>query len=147
MIELNPFGLNDIPAIMVMEAAADSTDFIVKYDIEQHQINSHDPTIIYLKICRDQILSGFFILVLDQDGISVEFRRIVVAEKGKGTGQKAITLMEDYCTQQLKRDRVWLDVFENNRRGRHIYQKLGYHEFGRSEHNGSALILMEKNLS
>jgi len=146
MIELKPFEAEDIPAIMAMEAASDATDHIIKYDVARHEKNLHDSTIFYLNICRDQILAGFFILALEQDNRSVEFRRIVVGEKGRGTGQQAISLMEEYCKQQLKRHRVWLDVFEHNQRGRHIYEKLGYREFGRSELNGSVLILMERTL-
>ena len=146
MIELKPFETEDIPAIMSMETASDTSDYIIEYDDTKHHDNLANSAIVYLKICRDGKIAGFFILALEDNNHSVEFRRIVVGDKGKGTGQQAIALMEDYCARQLNRKRIWLDVFAHNQRGRHIYEKLGYQEFDRYELNGSVLILLEKPL-
>jgi RimJ/RimL family protein N-acetyltransferase len=76
----------------------------------------------------------------------VEFRRVVVADKDKGIGQLAIAAMERFCRAELERKRIWLDVFESNHRGRHVYEKLGYQRFGESSHPGGKLLLYEKAL-
>jgi RimJ/RimL family protein N-acetyltransferase len=77
---------------------------------------------------------------------TVEFRRIVVASKGKGLGQLAIKEMEQYCAEHLNCSKVWLDVFESNSRGIHIYQKLGYTQFKEALYEGRSLLFMEKRL-
>ena len=84
--------------------------------------------------------------MLDSEPNSVEFRRVVVSDKGKGVGQSAITAMEQFCRTQLQRTRIWLDVFEYNNRGRHIYEKLGYERYGESDHEGRRLLLYQKKL-
>ncbi|MBO2649734.1 hypothetical protein I6M51_10365 [Shewanella algae] len=53
-------------------------------------------------------------------------------------------LMEEYCLNELNASRIWLDVFDINEVGRHIYQKLGYCEFDTTEVNGKRLLFMQK---
>jgi RimJ/RimL family protein N-acetyltransferase len=105
-----------------------------------------DPGLVYLRIIADDKLKGFVMLALDPDQSSVEFRRIVVSTKGLGIGQSAIAKMEEFCRVELGRSRIWLDVFEYNHRGRHIYEKLGYRRFGESVIDGNVLLLYEKTL-
>ncbi|MFV7759751.1 hypothetical protein ACNPKZ_04255 [Shewanella algae] len=45
---------------------------------------------------------------------------------------------------ELNASRIWLDVFDINQVGRHIYQKLGYCEFDATEVNGKRLLFMQK---
>jgi len=100
--------------------------------------------VIYLSIMNQGDISGFIILSSDNDFKDIEFRRIVVASKGKGVGQLAIKAMEQYCAAILKANRIWLDVFETNNRGQHIYQKLGYKVFKSENLNSKALLYMDK---
>jgi RimJ/RimL family protein N-acetyltransferase len=58
----------------------------------------------------------------------------------------AITLMEDFCRLQLALTRVWLNVFEFNHRGIHVYEKLGYRYFKSTELDGKVLLYYEKDL-
>jgi RimJ/RimL family protein N-acetyltransferase len=146
MIELHKATIDDVPAFVAMEQAMDTTKFIVPYSRAKHERNISDPSLVYLKIIVDGVLAGFFILCLDVDGRSVEFRRIVVADKGRGVGQLAITQMENFCRTHLGRKRIWLDVFEYNQRGRHIYEKLGYEKFGETDYGSGRLWLYEKML-
>ena len=85
-------------------------------------------------------------LALDPDNTSVEFRRIVIAQKGMGLGQAAIHAMEGYCRERLGRSRIWLDVFDFNQRGQHIYEKLGYRRFAKSELENNVLFFYNKSL-
>ena len=145
-LELTPATADDAARFAAMEQSADAAPFIIPYTLDDHRRKIAQPGMVYLRILREGALSGFFILALDSDAHSVEFRRIVVAEKGKGIGQAAISVMERYCARELGRLRIWLDVFEHNARGRHIYEKLGYRKFGESEHAGRKLLLYEKEL-
>ncbi|NEQ52512.1 MAG: GNAT family N-acetyltransferase [Leptolyngbya sp. SIO3F4] len=130
-----------------METVQGTAEFIIPYTLSKHYVEFSKPNVHYLSIIGNKDLAGFIMLVLDPDKVSVEFRRIVVATKGIGTGQAAITAMENYCQVHLKRQRIWLDVFEFNQRGRHIYEKLGYSRFNQGNYQGKALILYEKSFS
>lgn len=129
-----------------LEQAPDTKQFVLPYSETEHARNILNSSFVYLRILDAGELVGFFILVLDSEPNSVEFRRVVVSDKGKGVGQSAITAMEQFCRTQLQRTRVWLDVFEYNNRGRHIYEKLGYERYGESDHEGRRLLLYQKRL-
>ncbi|RZM81285.1 N-acetyltransferase [Pseudoalteromonas rubra] len=143
MIELKESNPSDITRFVEMEVAADTSGFILPYSAEQHCAAMAQPHIVYLSIYDSQSLVGFIILAREGE-TSVEFRRIVVGVKGRGIGQQALSQMEQYCVDVLKCKRIWLDVFADNTRGIHIYQKLGYTLFERGEHQGRALLYMEK---
>jgi diamine N-acetyltransferase len=134
----------DVPAFVAMEQGLDTREFIMPYSREEHLEKIADPSVIYLRILKQGLLVGFFILSLDANQKSVEFRRIVVATKGAGIGQTAIALMERFCRATLGCTRIWLDVFEHNARGRHIYEKLGYRRCGQQTYGNSLLLLYEK---
>jgi len=144
MIELTPLQIQDLPKIIEMESAEDTSKFIMAYSQEQHQVEMNKPNIKYLTITKQNIICGFIILATDNNFQDVEFRRIVVDAKGEGIGQLAIAAMETYCLKQFNTLRVWLDVFEANTRGQHIYQKLGYNVFKSENLNSNTLLYMDK---
>ena len=129
-----------------MERDADTAPNIAPYSHEQHLEEFNREDIVYLSIYDNHELAGFFILALDPDNTSVEFRRIVVARKDTGTGQQAITQMEKYCREVLQCQRVWLDVFDYNQRGQHVYEKLGYVRFDKKDYHGKILLCYQKSL-
>ncbi|TOP74542.1 histone acetyltransferase [Vibrio parahaemolyticus] len=143
MLELRESVAEEASAFVEMERSHDTKDFVIPYSLEKHRnlIESND--VIYLSLYYKNELSGFMILSQESEGV-VEFRRIVVASKGKGFGQFAIKTMEQYCRENLKCSKVWLDVFEQNSRGIHIYQKLGYTQFKEVNYDGNRLLFMEK---
>lgn len=146
MVRVERADRGDIPRFVDMEQEEGTREFIAPYGSDVHHERFTDPDTIYLRIVNDEELAGFFLLALDSDGRSIEFRRIVVASKGCGIGQNAIPVMEEYCRSSLGRIRIWLDVFEDNVRGRHVYEKLGYTRYGESELEGKRLLLYEKEI-
>lgn len=146
MIELKPATPAVLADIVAMERAADTADFIIPCSVDEHRRRMADDHVVYLTVLEADTLVGFIVLVLDDDGRSVEFRRIVIGKKGLGLGQQAIGNMEAYCRDVLARSRIWLDVFEHNSRGRYLYEKLGYVLFAEAVHDGRALLLYEKTL-
>jgi RimJ/RimL family protein N-acetyltransferase len=54
--------------------------------------------------------------------------------------------MENYCHERLGRSRIWLGVFDFNQRGQHIYEKLGYRRFAKSEVEDKVLFFYGKPL-
>lgn len=135
---------DDACLFAAMEQAVDARPFIIPASSADHRRDLRDPDFVYLRIVDEGVVAGFVILVLDADRRSVEFRRIVVALKGRGVGQRAIARMEDFCRERLGRHRLWLDVFERNDRARHIYEKCGYRKHGEADHPAGRLWLYEK---
>ncbi|MGL1166792.1 GNAT family N-acetyltransferase [Vibrio parahaemolyticus] len=143
MLELRKSVIEEASAFVEMEHSHDTKDFVIPYPLEKHRILIESSDVIYLSLYYKSELSGFMILSQENQD-TVEFRRIVVKSKGKGHGQLAIKAMERYCVEKLNCSRVWLDVFELNSRGLHIYQKLGYTQFKAVNYEGKRLLLMEK---
>lgn len=146
MLQLRQAELSQLALFSVMEQDPDSSPYILPTTLEQHRQNFARDEIIYLAICSAADTRGFIMLALDPDGFSLELRRIVVADKGRGTGRQAIATLENYCRQHLQRRRIWLDVFEFNQRARQVYSGLGYRQFDQGEFDGKPLLYFEKQL-
>jgi len=144
MVNLRASSEKDISTFIEMEKSDGTALYITPYSFQQHQQEMRQSEVIYLSIMSNEALAGFIILATNADLVSVEFRRIVVASKGNGIGQLAIEAMEVYCTDVLNCSRIWLDVFESNKRGQHIYQKRGYRKFKSEPYGDNILLYMEK---
>ena len=138
---------DELGRVCELERDADTSPYILPTTRAQHEANLARDDFVYLSIYRDEKFAGYFILVLEADGRSVELRRIVIAEKGAGTGKQAMLHVEAWCRDRLGRSRIWLDVFDFNSRGMHIYPGLGYRYIGRQEFDGKQLLFFEKHLS
>jgi len=147
MVEIRESEPTELARFCEMERAADTREYITVSSLQAHRQQFARPDIVYLSIYTDAGLAGYIILALEGDGETVEFRRIVVADKGRGIGRAAISAMEGYCRGRLRRRRIWLDVFESNHRGRHVYEKLGYRLFDTGELRGQKLLLLQKDIA
>ena len=145
-VELRPMAPNELDIVCELERDADTAPYILPVTRAQHETNLARDDMVYLSIFRDDRFAGYFILVLEADGESIEFRRIVIADKGAGTGRVAIPCMEAYCRDELNRRRIWLDVFDFNERGMHLYPDLGYRYTGDQDLDGKRLLFFEKIL-
>lgn len=130
--------------LVAWEQQSDVGEFILANTKAQHLASMQEATIRYLSVFQNEQLVGFIILVLESNN-TVEFRRIVIGHRGAGIGQLAIQAMEQYCLEHFACQRIWLDVFDFNERGQHIYRKLGYQEFKRCEHGEHQLLFFEKH--
>lgn len=141
-IALEDMSLQDLLRICEMEEG-EARNYIIPYSLKSHQEEFAKPSVLYKSIRQGDDQVGFVILVLDPDGVSIELRRIVVSNPGRGIGGRVLETVRDLCGSELGRSRIWLDVFETNYRARHVYEKAGYSCFGKSEHEGRALLLYE----
>lgn len=137
----------ELPEIQAMERDDDTDPYILAYSLDKHRHEFSREDIRYKSIYVSERIVGFVILVLDPDGRSVELARIVIAEKGASYGTRTMGLVEQVCTEELGRSRMWLDVFDYNARAQRVYRKCGYRLFGHKEHQGQRLELLEKELA
>jgi RimJ/RimL family protein N-acetyltransferase len=142
-VELRDTTIDELRRICAMEEG-EAGRFIIPQTLDRHRSEFARPDVVYKSIWRGDEFIGFVILVLEADRDSVEFRRIVIVEPGKGHGTIAVNIVGELVRTRLGRKRVWLDVFETNDRARHVYESCGYRPFGRSEHAGRVLLLYEK---
>lgn len=121
----------DLPAIVAMEGA--DRQYIIPYSPERHRqvILSKDEVHLSVIQLPDQKRVGFIILAgLSSPHKALEFRRIVISEKGKGYGRESLRLVKKYCFEQLQFHRLWLDVFEDNHRAIQLYRSENFREEG-----------------
>lgn len=116
----------DIDFILSTEKAEEGDAFIQSWTKSQHLKGLADEKLQYLMILTEDKIIGFFILGFDADETSMEFKRVVITDKGRGFGQLAIRAMITYVFSQLDKTRLWLDVYEENTWAQHIYEKLGF---------------------
>jgi RimJ/RimL family protein N-acetyltransferase len=145
LISIEDTKAEELKAIQQMERNEDTSRYIISYSLERHRAEFQKPDVFYKSIYnKTGNLAGFMILVLDSDEISLEFRRIVISDKGKGYGKRAVSLVDRICTEEFGKSRIWLDVFDFNNRGRHIYESLGYRFVKTSNYQGKILKIYEK---
>lgn len=130
-----------------MEKQAHANKFINAAQLATHQKDFTDQNIVYLSIVKIGIgLVGYFILKVEKDRNNIEFRRILVDENQRQVGQTAIKQMDWYCESTLSAEQIWLDVYLDNERGKHIYKKPGHKQFKTENSSDRMLYFYEKGL-
>ena len=109
------------------ERHPDNERFIIAGDEAQHVTALEDPDLRYFILDDRGLPVGFVLLAgLAGGNGAVEFRRIVVMEKGRGYGRAAVKAVKQYCFEVLHVHRLWLDVLEENIRARSLYESAGF---------------------
>lgn len=117
----------------IIQIESENSDFIGQYDYDGHKrvIESDDEIHFSILDKVENNLIGHIILAgINNPHDSIEFRRIVVSKKGKGFGKESINLIKKYCFENLKAHRIWLDVFEDNKRAISLYISQGFRHDG-----------------
>jgi RimJ/RimL family protein N-acetyltransferase len=120
---------DDLDFVLSAEQSAENRSFVSVWAREQHlgALTSKDLSHLIIENLSDSSRVGFIILAgLADANQSIEFRRIVVTEKGKGYGKEALRLVKKIAFQELNAHRLWLDVKEHNVRARHLYESEGF---------------------
>ena len=144
MISVAQAEFSQIPEFAVMESDPGVAQFVFQTSLSKHQERFGKPEVLYLAISNDRRLIGFMILEIQEGGRVIEFVRIVIRERGHGFGQEAIRKMEEFCRKNYRLERMWLDVYAENARGIHIYEKLGFMRSGEKPSGSRTLWLYEK---
>lgn len=134
IIKDNSIGLfntenNEIEDILQIERSDENIPFIRQWSSEQHQNAIKNPDYIYftVKDIETDSLLGYVILIgATNPDLSLEFKRMVVTQKGKGYGRKTFRLVTKYAFEILEMHRIWLEVMEHNKVGYNLYLSEGY---------------------
>ncbi|MEM9603255.1 MAG: GNAT family N-acetyltransferase [Pseudomonadota bacterium] len=147
MITLRPLHEDELATCDAMDRQAHARPFVLQTGLAGHRRQFAEPGVDYLAIDRaPHRLCGYLILARPAGSSSIELRRILVDRAARGVGQPSLALMEAHCRHEGGVERIWLDVFDNNRLGIHLYEKHGYRRVGRERFAGRWLHLYDKAL-
>ena len=124
---------SDLDAVLRLEQDVENRPFIIPWTREQHREACSNPDLAHLIIepRRASHMVGFLLLAgRESPHHSVEFRRIIIADKDRGYGKEALKLVKQVVFERWKAHRLWLDVFDDNHRARHVYASEGFIEEG-----------------
>jgi len=116
-----------------MERSDDNTPYIRQWSREKHLAAISDKNIghFVIRAADDERIVGYIIFIgLENPDKSVEFKRIVINEKGNGYGRAAVRFIKRYVFEELGFHRVWLEVLENNNRAYQLYKSEGFIDEG-----------------
>lgn len=119
----------DLDFVLNAERSDENSKFVIAWTYEQHKraLSNKDLLHLIVERCDDNKPIGYVMLAgLEQTHQSIEFRRIVITEKGKGYGRKSLQLIKKIAFEELSAHRLWLDVKEHNLRARHVYEAEGF---------------------
>jgi RimJ/RimL family protein N-acetyltransferase len=119
----------DLDFVVSAEQHAENRSFVTEWPREQHlgALTSENLAHLIIESTTEGRRVGYLILAgLADANQSIEFRRILVTEKGKGYGKQALRLVKKLAFEKLKAHRLWLDVKEHNVRARHLYEAEGF---------------------
>lgn len=125
---LRPAVDSDIPHIAALERGPVASAFVGQWSEERHRATLAGGDARYLVVDRPEGgLAAFAILRgLAETNRAIELKRIVVAEPEKGLGRRMLTELIRMAFEELGAHRLFLDVFEDNARARHLYESLGF---------------------
>jgi diamine N-acetyltransferase len=120
----------DLGFVTATESAGENAAWVLSWSREQH-LQALDGSTMAHWILETQDTNrravGFVILAgVDPPGGSVEFKRLVVREKGVGFGREAVQLVKREVFGRFRAHRLWLDVFEHNQRAKTLYASEGF---------------------
>ena len=122
----------DLDWIVSQEQREDFAAFIHCWPKTEHLRNLGDPNMHYL-IARDQgghRLAFVILAGLLSAARSIELDRVAVVEPGTGIGRPVLRQVCEIVFNEFEANRLWLDVFEDNHRARHVYKTIGFREEG-----------------
>lgn len=136
-VRLRPTRAEDLPFVTQLERHPDNREFIGQWsDAEHLAAMAGEGAREHWIIQRDGRPAGYLIVYDGRDhypGFYV--KRILVADKGQGTGRMALARFLDAAVEVEGIEFVWLLVRGWNERAQAVYRKLGFsrYEPGASE--------------
>ncbi len=122
----------DLDWLVAQELRPENAAFIGHWPRDQHLRNLADPDKYYaVAEAENGGLLAFAILAgLTNPAHSIELLRVAVADADRGLGKPLLRKLIDLAFRDLGANRLWLDVYDDNERARHVYRTVGFQEEG-----------------
>ena len=129
VLAFRPTMDTDLGRVLTMERDQENRQYIRQWSLEKHQAAITDPDIAHfiIETVPEKRMVGYVILIgLENPDQSIEFKRIVIADKGHGHGRQAVQLIKKYTFEMLNKHRLWLEVMDHNHRAFELYRSVGF---------------------
>lgn len=129
---ITPTEMTDLDGILHMEQRMENQLWISPYSRQRHiqVIQGSTEFHFTLKSKTGQLLGYLILAKTEKEHNSIEFRRIVIHDKGKGFGRYCLKWIKEFCFEQLNVHRLWLDVFDDNAAALQLYISEGFIQEG-----------------
>ncbi len=127
---LRPTRADDLDYVVAAEADAENAPYLRGSTHAEHAAFLADPGHRHLIAEAGGAPVGFVLLRLHPEDRTVELRRLVVTEKGRGLGRAALRAATRAAFAEHDAHRLWLDVKPHNERARALYRSEGFTEEG-----------------
>ncbi len=118
----------DIPELLALERGTEARLYVGQWSEERHRATRTGGDALYL--VADGTAGGlaaFAILRgLSETSRAIELKRLVVGRPGQGLGRRLLGEIQRMAFEELGAHRLFLDVFEDNARARHLYESMGF---------------------
>ena len=125
-ITLRKTDESDLDYVLAAEHNPENSRFVIPWSREQHLQAMGDPDLAHLIAQRERRIGYVILAGLLDPNQNIEFRRIVITEKGFGYGKATVRLVKEFAFQTHKAHRLWLDVKAQNHRARSVYEACGF---------------------
>ena len=122
----------DIHASMANERTPGFEDYVGRWSEEQHAAEMAKDSTRYFVLRDGGEVTAFAIFQqIGEPDRRVHLKRIVASEAGQGAGSRLLQKALDWLYTETETNRVDLDLFVENERARHTYERLGFIVEGR----------------
>ena len=124
---LRPTTAADLGFVVAAERDPDVAPFILPWAMERHAVALSDADLCHRVVSGPPGPVGFVLLAgLAGGHRSVEFCRLVIADRRRGYGRAAVRAVVRLAFGEFEAHRLWLDVKTHNARARHLYESEGF---------------------
>jgi L-amino acid N-acyltransferase YncA len=118
----------DLAALIALERAAEAQLYVGQWSEERHRETMRGSDARYLVMDdADGGLAAYAILRgLGEAGRAIELKRLVVGRPGRGLGRRILNEIQRIAFEEQGAHRLFLDVFDDNSRARHLYESVGF---------------------
>lgn len=144
-IILRPSLLTEAECFAEWEQEPDTAPHILPYSTQEHRAEMAKADVRYLTLLDSGNLRSVGFMILLPQGRILGLKRWVIGPKGVGYGALSLRALCRYGVDEGA-ERLWLDVFADNERARHVYEKAGFGVVDELDFFGRRLLVYEKNL-
>lgn len=119
---------DDIPAILAIERTPFAREFVGQWSEERRRATlAGGDARYYVSETESGEVQAYAILRgISEESRAIELKRIVVAVPERGLGRRILRELMRIAFRELGAHRLFLDVYEDNARARHLYESLGF---------------------
>ncbi len=128
-VRLIPTVENHLNFVLQVEQNQENNAFVTQWTKQQHHdaLSNNDIAHFIIEKITNNSLVGYAIVAgLSNTNQSIELKRIVITDKGKGYGRETLQLIKKLSFEELSAHRLWLDVKEHNLRAKKLYESEGF---------------------